>query len=156
MSVIRPMSPDDIDLVCHHREQVWRENGRSEEVIASVAQPFREWLARSISGGPYLGWILEEEGQPVGGAGLMEMEWPPHPMHPATDRRGCIMNVYVEPAFRGKGLATLLMDHAVAEAGRRGIQYLVLHASEKGRPLYEKLGWQPTSEMALTIPPAAD
>ena len=83
---------------------------------------------------------------------MMVIDWPPHPSHPTQDARGYILNVYVEPAHRRRGLAVRLMENATQEAARRGLVHLVLHATEKGRLLYEKLGWQGTSEMSLTSP----
>ena len=45
-------------------------------------------------------------------------------------------------------MARQLMRLADAEFSQRGIQYLVLHATEKGRFLYADLGWNGTTEMA--------
>ena len=60
------------------------------------------------SGSPkerYLGWIAEEGGRVAGSAGLLILDWPPHPLHPTSDKRGYLLNVYVEPEFRKRGLA---------------------------------------------------
>lgn len=44
------------------------------------------------------------------------------------------------------------MQLAEAELSRRGVTLLVLHATEKGRPLYAELGWVPgTAEMVKSI-----
>ena len=45
------------------------------------------------------------------------------------------------------------MERATEEGRRRGIAYMVLHAAEAGRPLYEQLGWTATNEMALALDP---
>lgn len=116
-----------------------------------MADPFREWLAPRLADGRYFGWIVEEGGAPVAGLGMMEIDWPPHPLHPREARRGYILNVYVEPGFRRRGLARLLMETAQEEARRRGIGYAILHATDQGRALYEALGWTDTAEMALSI-----
>ena len=65
--------------------------------------------------------------------------------------RGYLLNAYVEPGHRGRGVARELMAMATAEARRRGLAYMVLHATAMGRPMYEKLGWAPTSEMAIRL-----
>ncbi len=57
-------------------------------------------------------------------------------------------NVFVEPAYRGRGIAAELMRKAEAELARRGVAYATLSASNAGRPVYEKLGWKATNEMA--------
>jgi hypothetical protein len=43
------------------------------------------------------------------------------------------------------------MAPAKLEGERRGLAYLVLHATEMGRPMYEKLGWQHSAEMGLHL-----
>jgi hypothetical protein len=43
------------------------------------------------------------------------------------------------------------MAEADAEFARRGISYLVLHATEAGRALYAQIGWAPTAEMAKVL-----
>lgn len=149
---LRPLTPDDIDLICRHRESMFRDSGRSEAVIAAMAAPFRAWLAPKLADGRYFGWAARaDDGRDIAGLGMMEIDWPPHPSHPLDDRRGYILNVYVEPDHRRRGLARRLMDEAVAEAKRRGLRFMILHATDEGRPLYESLGWADTAEMALII-----
>ena len=61
------------------------------------------------------------------------------------------MNVYVHPDQRGKGVARLLLERVLDECAARGVTQVSLHASEAGRPLYEKLGFKPTNEMKLKV-----
>lgn len=49
--------------------------------------------------------------------------------------------VLTRPEYRRKGLATRLMEDAIATADRDGIPTLKLDATEEGRPLYESLGF---------------
>jgi GNAT superfamily N-acetyltransferase len=81
----------------------------------------------------------------------MVIDWPPHPSHPEQAARGYILNVFVEPDRRGQGIAGGLMELAVAEGRRRGLQYMILHATAQGRPMYERLGWAQTSEMSIAL-----
>lgn len=103
--------------------------------------------------GRYFGFMAEIAGEPVGGVGLMEIDWPPHPVHPDSDRRGYVLNVFVEPAQRGRGIARLLMQISEEEFRKRGLSYAILHATQAGQPLYERLGWGKTSEMARILTP---
>lgn len=148
----RTATPEDLELICHHREQMFREMGNAEAVLETITANFRDWLRPRLASGGYLGWVTEQGETPVAGAGMMILDWPPHPRHPDDTRRAYILNVFVEPKHRGRGLAKALMVAAQTEAQARGIDFLVLHASAAGRPLYEQLGWQPTTEMSLTLP----
>ena len=154
--IIRPLTPEDRDLICHHRESMFRDSGRSEDVIALMGEPFRLWLEPRLADGRYFGWAADHEGRSVAGLGMMEIDWPPHPAHPLMDKRGYILNVYVEADFRGQGIAKKLMAEATREAQRRGLQFMILHATAQGRPLYEALGWEDTAEMALVVPKGGD
>jgi ribosomal protein S18 acetylase RimI-like enzyme len=60
-----------------------------------------------------------------------------------------VLNVYVEPAWRRRGVADALMRAVLDALAARGIQRVVLHASDEGRRLYERLGFVPTNEMRL-------
>ena len=138
---IRAVGPEDLDVICHHREEMFRDAGSDERSLAVMTENFRAWLEPCLADGSYFGFILTAAGQPAAGVGLMLIDWPPHPMHPAQDRRGYVLNLFVEPEHRRKGLARRLMQLAEDELSRRGVSLLVLHATEKGRPLYSDLGW---------------
>ncbi len=102
--------------------------------------------------GKYLGWILLDDQRPIASAGLLILDWPPHPLDPTGEYRAYLLNVFVEPQYRRGGLARELVALCLAEAGRRKLRVISLHASKEGRPLYESLGFRSTNEMLLTDP----
>ena len=116
-----------------------------------MTEHFREWVRPRLQDGSYFGYVISDGGAPVAGIGLMLIDWPPHPLHPTQDKRGYVLNVFVEPGYRNRGLARELMNLADAEFARRGVSYAVLHATEKGKPLYQRLGWDRTAEMAKAL-----
>jgi GNAT superfamily N-acetyltransferase len=152
-SQTRPLTGSDLDLVVRHRTEMFREMGSPEAELTAMSAGFRLWVEPRLRDGTYLGWVIEQGSRAAAGIGMMVLDWPPHPYHPSDSRRAYILNVFVEPEYRGKGLATALMEMARNEATERGIAFMVLHASPQGRSLYEKLGWKPTSEMSFSIPP---
>jgi GNAT superfamily N-acetyltransferase len=151
MTTLRPLISDDLQIICRHRHLMFAESGKSDDVLAAAAGPFSDWLKARLDTGLYYGFIAEDDGQPVGGIGLMTIDWPPHPAHPTDPRRGYVLNVYVEPDYRGAGLARKLMEAADAEFLRRGLHYAILHTTKMGRPLYERLNWNTTTEMAKAL-----
>ncbi|AIF48826.1 GNAT family acetyltransferase [Dyella japonica A8] len=130
---------------------MFRDAGGRDEALATMTGQFREWLRPRLRDGSYFGFVMSDDGAPVAGIGLMLIDWPPHPAHPMQDKRGYVLNVFVEPDYRKRGLARELMKLAEAEFVRRGVGYAVLHATAKGRPLYQGLGWNGTTEMAKTL-----
>ena len=78
---------------------------------------------------------------------MFVLDWPPHPLHPGSSLRAYLLNVFVEPDFRKRGLAHKLIEQCLEEARRRGIRVVTLHSSDAGRPVYEGFGFHATSEM---------
>ena len=138
---VRPVTPKDLDVICRHREEMFRDAGTPDLELSVMTQHFRWWLKPRLANGSYFGFILTLDEETAGGVGLMLLDWPPHPLHTTTDRRGYVLNLFIEPEHRRKGLARKLMLLAEEELARRGVTFMVLHATEKGRPLYSELGW---------------
>jgi GNAT superfamily N-acetyltransferase len=130
---------------------MFAESGVADEILDAMEEPFAAWLRWRLGDGSYIGFVAEDEGAVVGGIGLRLMEWPPGPLHPSQDKRGYILNVFVEPKFRGRGIAGRLIQRAEEEFRRLGITYEVLHATEAGRRVYEKLGWVASPEMGRAL-----
>jgi ribosomal protein S18 acetylase RimI-like enzyme len=148
---LRTLGSEDLDLVCRHREAMFRDAGEDESTLAVMTEHFRTWLEPRLADGSYFGFVLSDDSRPVAGIGLMTIDWPPHPSHPTQDRRGYVLNVFVEPSHRRRGLAHRLMELAEAEFAQRGVELAVLHTTEKGRPLYDGLGWRASTEMAKAL-----
>ena len=55
---------------------------------------------------------------------------------------GGIHEVAVRPEYRGRGLATALMQTAVEDARQAGCRMMSLQASSMGEPVYRRLGFQ--------------
>jgi GNAT superfamily N-acetyltransferase len=112
---------------------------------------FEPWVAERMARGEYLGWLaVGPAGEVVAGAGLWIMDWPPHTLG-VDPRRGNILNVYVAPAHRRRGLARRLVVATLDWCRAHGVEGVILHASDAGRPLYTALGFQPTNEMRLLL-----
>jgi len=148
---VRRLGPDDREIICAHRETMFLEAGGDPSELRVMTEHFRPWLQQRLSDGRYYGFALTDKAQPVAAIGLMTIDWPPHPSHPTSDQRGYVLNVFVDPAYRRRGLAASLMRLAETEFAQRGVSFAVLHATKAGKPVYELLGWAATSEMAKTI-----
>jgi GNAT superfamily N-acetyltransferase len=154
---VRPATVADAPLLARHRAAMFLDMDRctSEvgEALRAAAEPMiREWVAA----GTYLGFLAEPAGRPgevAGGAGLQLRPLLPRPGDDGTalvhGPEGYVLNVYVERAWRRRGVARLLMEHVLAETRRRGLTRVTLHSSEEGKPLYERLGFGPTNELRL-------
>jgi ribosomal protein S18 acetylase RimI-like enzyme len=143
----------DAPLITSHRRRMFVDAGRrDDQVLQLMAQAHEPWVAQAISDGRYLGWLTEDDGKVIAGAGLLVLDWPPHPLDPRSTARGYLLNVYVEPEYRRRRLASNLIELALAEARRRGIRVVALHSTEEGRRLYEAAGFRSTNEMFFVEP----
>lgn len=149
---IRFATRDDVALIVRQRHAMFTDmKVRGSEDLTDHDATFEAWVRRKLAGEEYVGWLVEnEEGTVVAGAGLWIMDWPPHPIDPPA-RRGCVLNVYVEPEYRRQGLAQRLVVTLIEWCRREGIRILILNASDEGRPLYTALGFKATNEMTLIM-----
>jgi ribosomal protein S18 acetylase RimI-like enzyme len=126
--------------------------GRTDNnALHRVTDAFEAWVAPMMREDKYMGWFALVDDKIVGGAGLMILDWPPHPLDPGP-RRGYLLNVYVEPEFRRKHIASNLIEMALAEARRRRIRVVSLHATEESHRMYESCGFRRTNEMFYVEP----
>lgn len=154
---VRQAGATDIPVLAHHRAAMFRDMGQlashqEETLERSTASYLHEALPR----GEYLAWVAEDEGTPaavIGGAGVQLRPILPRPRPGSDDLElgpeAIVLNVYVEPAWRRRGVAEALMRAILDALAARGIRRIVLHASPDGRRLYERLGFVPTNEMRL-------
>ncbi len=143
----------DAPIISQHRRRMFVDAGRADNQILDVmVEHFEPWVERMLAEGKYIGWITTAAGQVVASAGLLILDWPPHPLDPRQDKRGYLLNVFVEPEFRRKRLATHLIEVALSEARRRKIRVVALHSTESGRVLYESNDFRRTDEMFYVEP----
>jgi ribosomal protein S18 acetylase RimI-like enzyme len=141
----------DAELIGEHRRRMFVDMGRADDVrMQTMVANFVPWVRAKLENGSYVGWLIAEDERVMAGAGMWLMDFPPHWMD-SQPLRAYLLNFYVDPAFRGKGLANELLQAAVNDARRRGIGVVSLHASNAGRPLYERNGFEPTNEMMLRM-----
>jgi len=151
---IRPATAADAVIIAQHRVGMFRDMGEiptealGAELLAESTTSLVVWL-RDRS---YIGWLAIDEGSVViAGAGVHIKPQLPRISHDGarvvTTHLPLAVNVYTEPAWRGRGIARALMKILMEWTAGQGTDRLVLHASDAGRPLYESLGFEPTNEM---------
>jgi len=148
MPTTRIATMDDAELITRHRKAMFADaDSAPPPVLEEMARQFEPWVRRMIAEGKYVGWIISDADRDIASAGLMILDWAPHYLDPTGEQRGYILNVFVELEYRRRGLAQALTNECMDEARRRGIRVVALHASKKGQPVYEKLGFTTSNEM---------
>lgn len=108
---------------------------------------YRRWLRPRLARGEFIGWVSMHRGAPVASGGIWLMRIQPRPLHP-TGLTPYLVSMYVEPEHRGRGHARRIVRAAMAWTRAKRLPRMTLHASRMGRPLYTRLGWVRTWEMA--------
>ncbi|HXP34138.1 MAG TPA: GNAT family N-acetyltransferase [Chthoniobacterales bacterium] len=160
---IRLATITDLGLISWHRARMFQDMGElAPDLFETFRIRSRYALQQMFERENYVGWLASAENEPeriVAGAGVQLREVPPHPQTNAngkidvvSGRQAIIQNVYTEPDWRRRGLAALLIKRIIDWTRREGIDSLVLHASDEGRALYERLGFIATTEMRFLGP----
>jgi GNAT superfamily N-acetyltransferase len=149
---IRLAAREDAPYIIRHRREMFAEmSSGTPQGRAQMDAHFDIWLRRHLEIEDYIAWIACDDGEVIAGAGLWLIDWLPAP-DGFAGRLPYVCNVYTEPDYRHQGLAQKLMNCVIEYCQQKGYPRVRLHASEFGRPLYEKLGFNQTNEMALIVP----
>lgn len=149
---IREITAADVPAIVRQRRMMFEDMGftdgaRNDRMDESVTG----YLARAIPAGEYRGWLAEDStGEVVAGIGMAVVRLPGKPMNP-SGLYVYLMSLYVEPAYRRRGIARRLLDRGILWAGSQGITEAKLHASPQGRLIYDRMGFLETNEMRLLL-----
>jgi hypothetical protein len=137
--VIREGGRDELAVVVYHRRRMFEEMGYTDlEQLAAMDRSSEEFFGRALAEGKYRAWLIEVDRTVISGGGVLILPFQPGPRDPRPERPW-IVNVFTEPAWRGKGCRA------------EGFTVVSLHASDAGRPIYAGMGFLPTNEMRLRL-----
>jgi GNAT superfamily N-acetyltransferase len=138
--------PPDVDIHQVVTEEDWAQYRRLDELwwresSEAYFGPYdpalhdelqRSWRAKSPQARSWMAWT---DGQ----ARAFLTDWP------GDNSVGIVEDLYTEPAYRRRGLATALMARAVADAREQGAGPVIITADPNDTPrqLYASLGFQP-------------
>lgn len=147
---IRRATARDIDLLVEHRIGMFRDMAvGTEKELETMKKSYRPWALDLMGRRLFHGYIVTtKEGEAAASGCVWLREMQPSPGHPAG-LIPYIMAVYTDPRFRRRGLATMVMEEAMAWGRKKGYDRALLHASRAGRRVYSRLGWERTWEMEL-------
>src|SRR5215470_15676447 len=112
------------------------------EASAALERWIAAWLRERLDSPSFGALVAVEQGRVVGSGGISIYDNPPGPG--PTTREAYIMSMFTEADARGRGVARAVLDALLdfaREAG--GVGRVWLRASEIGRPVYLRAGFQP-------------
>ena len=152
MNVVSVGPADDPVLIAHYLA-IWDSYGTpaedyAEDAMETVARFIKDSRAAARHGG----FLAIIDGEIVGSTMCCLLRSPyPDVIRPDRRLRGYIWSVFTVPTHRGRGVGKALTERAIEHLRNVGCTHVVLHASEAGAPMYEKLGFTRAGEMRLAL-----
>lgn len=105
-----------------------------------------DYYLRHISDGTHVAFVAMDGDAEIGCGAVCFTEELPSPDNP-TGRCAYLMNIYVRSPYRGKGIASHIVEKLVEIARDRDCDKIYLETTDKGRPVYTALGFRDMPDM---------
>ncbi len=151
---VRPATVADIPVLLEARRGMFADMGEPdapgrEEGEVRIAGWFAERMPRGRAGGFI---AVDADARWIGAVSVSHEESVPS-RHNMSGRHSYLFGMWVRPEARRRGVASSLVTAAIQDARDRGEGAVTLYASEFGRPLYERLGFDAAPAMRLFFEP---
>lgn len=118
----------------------------------NLQKSLHDYLSEALRTDNFVAWVAEHENKIIATSGLCFFQITPG-FTLIDGKIAYILNIYTLREWRGKGVGKTVFNHILQEAISRGYKRISLHATNEGRPVYEKFGFRLTSdEMELRLP----
>ncbi|HEV8361490.1 MAG TPA: GNAT family N-acetyltransferase, partial [Candidatus Thermoplasmatota archaeon] len=142
---VRRATARDLDWLVEHRRKMWVDMGELDPATPQARaadRVYRRWArAKLRQRHRFLGLIAERDGRVVGGGCVWVMDTQPNPWNP-RGRTPYLLSMYTHPDARGEGVASAIVEAAIAWAKAEGHHVMRLHASRLGRGVYARFGFE--------------
>ena len=144
--MLREATTDDIDTLVNHHVAMFREiysiNNQpiNETAFHAMELKYREKLNRQLADTSCKAWVIVEENRIRSSAAISLFSAVPIPTDPSI-KIAFLHSVYTEKAFRNRGFAQQLVECAMQYCREKDINRIDLAASDAGRSIYQRLGF---------------
>ena len=114
------------------------DKGFQEETLLNLT---RDFFQRNILNGSHVAFVCEDEGRLIADVGLTLFEMMPTTKSP-NGKVARLMNMYVAPQYRRRGIAKRLLEISVEYARENNYARIMLNPSTMGKQLYLNFGFQ--------------
>jgi GNAT superfamily N-acetyltransferase len=141
--------PTAVELRARMMEEL-SSSGRSPDVAyPGWRDRFVEFFRSRMAAGNAALFFAEREGRTIGMAAVYKLV--NHRSEIMLQSSAYITSVYVEPAWRKRGLAAQLVRMTIAWAKANDCAVARLRTSEQGRSVYTGVGFAPSDEMEFPL-----
>ncbi|WP_026665175.1 GNAT family N-acetyltransferase [Butyrivibrio sp. FC2001] len=146
---IRIADEKDIDLMMSSRLEMLKEVN-SLDADYQYAESFVEESRKYFLEGNQTTVLALDKEKVIGCATICYFTIMPTFSHP-TGKRAHLMNVYTSKEYRKQGIGMKMVDTLIEDAWNKGATEISLDATEAGRPLYKKCGFEDSSECMVLV-----
>lgn len=151
---IRRATVADLPTLIELRLALFRTMRGSDDAFddEALAAALGDYFATELPAGRFHAWLAcDPAGVAIGCGGLVFVQKPPSSGN-HSGREAYLMNMYTIPAWRGRGVAGLLLRQILPFVRDSGAGAVRLHATAQGQSIYERAGFEPIgTEMVLAI-----
>jgi len=142
---VRRAVPSDIPLLARHRIGMFEAMERivpDGDEGRAIREGSERFVARAMASGEWIGFVAEDATGVLGSGATLVRPLAPKPGFPEGGREAYLLNFFTEPAGRRRGVAGAIVQAILDWCAAEGdIGRIELHASEEGRPVYERRGF---------------
>lgn len=135
-------SREHIEWIVRHRVEMFRSMARNDQELDTTSSATEKFLREKWDGEPAC-YLKMEDNMVVGGLAVSYYQMLPSGKNP-SGLCAYILNMFVEPEYRKKGIATELLEFVISKCREKGVGKVALHATEMGWHAYEKAGFSKT------------
>ena len=147
---LRKAVSEDIPKIFDNRIRFVSDFSKSE-LSAEFIENTLNYLKENIGRDDFLAWLAFDNDE-IKSIVVMSIYKVLPTVTNISGRHGLILNVWTHEDYRRQGLAYMLLKNIISEAKTKGVDRVSLTATDMGRLVYEKLGFENLSrEMALKI-----
>lgn len=148
---VRAATVDDLPMLVRHRRGMFLDMAPyPADQLDGQDRAYLPWLIERLQNGRVAGFVACLGELPVASGCVWLRE-----RHPAPGYDGgmvpYLLSMFTEHTHRGGGAARAIVEAALEWSREQGAPVLELHASEMGRPIYERMGFERTWEMRLSL-----
>jgi GNAT superfamily N-acetyltransferase len=149
---VREATLDDAAFLAECRRRMFDEMGADSETTDAASKAFVAYVEREMPARAFFAYVAEGDGARIGSAAAFVHETVPMELNPSS-RVGRIVNVFVEPSWRRRGVASAVVAAVVDRLREEGVGVAALAATADGAPVYERLGFEHYDEMRAILLP---
>ncbi len=147
---IRKAVSEDIPKIFDNRIRFVSDFSKSE-LSAEFIENTLNYLKENIGRDDFLAWLAFDNDE-IKSIVVMSIYKVLPTVTNISGKHGLILNVWTHEDYRRQGLAYMLLKNIISQAKAKGVDRVSLKATDMGRLVYEKLGFEDLSgEMALKI-----